>query len=73
MSDESDGQSTGASTVIKRLTSVRTPVTRKEASHVKGGSCLEANLDIAFPEGCYLTKGATSKWQVTVFERGGGN
>lgn len=56
------------SAVAKRLTSKRTPITRKEPIHVTGGSCLEVKLGISLPEGCYLTKGVTSPWQVMTFK-----
>lgn len=67
--DRSDGQSDQKRAVAKRLTSKRTPVTRKEPVHVTSGSCLEVRLGISLSAGCYLTKGVTSDWQVVVFER----
>lgn len=67
--DRSDGQSNQKRAVAKRLTSKRTPVTRKEPVHVTSGSCLEVRLGISLSAGCYLTKGVTSDWQVVVFER----
>ncbi|PFX24189.1 NHL repeat-containing protein 2 [Stylophora pistillata] len=62
------GESNKVSAVVKRLTSKRTPIISKEPVHVTGGSCLEVRLGISLPEGCYLTKGVTSPWQVMVYK-----
>ena len=67
--DRADGQASKKSAVAKRLTSMRTPVMRKEPVHVTRGSSLEVTLSIRLPTGCYLTEGVTTDWQVMVFSQ----
>jgi len=54
---------------VKRLTSKRTPIMRKEAINVSGNTCLEVTLNVRLPVGCYLTEGVNSKWQISVFSQ----
>lgn len=68
--DHPDAKEQKEYATVKRLTSKRTPVTRKEPVYVRSNSCLELALDVSLPVGCYLTKNAKSKWQVMVISQG---
>ena len=70
--DHPDAKEQKEYATVKRLTSKRTPVTRKEPVYVRSNSCLELALDVSLPVGCYLTKNAKSKWQVMVISQGEG-
>ncbi|EDO49186.1 predicted protein [Nematostella vectensis] len=48
---------------IRRLTSIRTPVTQHPPVHVTHSQDLELRIEIALPPGCHFTEGATSRWQ----------
>ena len=58
---------------FKRLTSAKTPVIRREAARVNPASRVQLTLNVRLPDGCHLTEGATSQWQVFTVEMEKGN
>ena len=67
--DQSDGKVGKESAAVKRLTSKRTPITWQDPVHATSKASLEVSLEIGLPEGCYLTEGVTSDWQVMIFRQ----